>query len=278
MKTKSGKELHPIGIGTWGVGSTINPDNLGSKYRGVEPVYGTETREINGLRYSIYECQNHIDCAELYGGFYTDEIVGRAIEGYDREALFIADKLWKTSVAKGQVRPTVKLMLKKLGTKYLDMLYIHAPFSDAPWTEAIPQIDELIDEGIVRYFGVSNFNVAQMQQAKKLSRHPIAANQINYNVLNKENADQDFINYCQKNKIQIVAYQPLKRNEVAQDDTVNKVAKSHKATAVQISLAWLIAKNTLPIPKATDEAHINENLGALKLKLTDAEMLMLDKL
>lgn len=67
----------------------------------------------------------------------------------------IATKLWKTSVGKGQVHPTVKEMLKKLGTDYIDLLYIHAPWEGIAWQEAIPQIDELINGGTVRYFGVS---------------------------------------------------------------------------------------------------------------------------
>ncbi len=73
-------------------------------------------------------------------------------------------------------------MLKKLGTDYLDMLYIHSPFGDTSWQEAVPQIDELIDEGIVREFGVSNFTIADMEHAIQLTKHTVVANQMNYNV------------------------------------------------------------------------------------------------
>lgn len=140
MQTKSGNSLFPIGIGTWNMSSTINPANASAKYKGVEPVHGTENQEIEAIRYSISKGQNHIDCAELYGGFYTDEVVGRAIAEAKREDLYVADKLWKTSLGKGLVRPTVETMLKKLGTDYLDMLYIHSPFDDALWQEAIPHL------------------------------------------------------------------------------------------------------------------------------------------
>ena len=278
MQTKSGKPLFPIGIGTWNISSTINPADPGGKYRGVEPLRGHEDQEIEAIRYSLSKGQNHIDCAEMYVGFYTDEVVGRALAGTKREDLYIADKLWKTSVGTGKVRSTVEQMLKKLGTDYLDMLYIHAPFDDAPWPEAILQIDELIDEGVVRDFGVSNFTVAQMQQAISLAKHPLAANQMNYNLLYKDEVNQSFHDFCKEHNIQIVAYQPIKRKEVLGHETIQKIAKAHDATAAQVALAWLLSKNTLPIPKATQKAHIDENLEAVKLKLSDNEMKELESL
>lgn len=278
LQTKSGKPVYPIGIGTWNVGSHINQDNLGSKYRGVEPVYGNEDQEIEAIRYSISKGQNHIDCAELYGGFYTDEIVGRAIADLPREDLYIADKLWKTSVGKGRVRPTVDQMLKKFGTDYIDLLYIHAPWEGVAWQEAIPQIDELIDAGIVRYFGVSNFSVDQMEEAQGLAKHPLAANQMNFNVLYKDEVSQAFRNYCKQHDIQIIAYQPIKRQEVLENEAVQAIAAAHDATPAQLALAWLLQLGALPIPKATAKAHIDENLKAADLKLTDEEMAKLEGL
>jgi diketogulonate reductase-like aldo/keto reductase len=276
MQTKSGKTLHPIGIGTWAIASRVTDQK--TKYRGVMPVYGNEEAEIEAIRYSISKGQNHIDCAEMYGGFYTDEVVGKAITGTKREDLYIADKLWKTSVAKGRARPTVEKMLAKLGTDYLDLLYIHAPFEDAPWQEAIPQIDDLIDVGIVRGFGVSNFTVQHMELALSTAKHPIVANQMNYNVLYKSEVDQAFRDYCSQHGIAIVAYQPIKRQEVLQNPAIQEIAKARGATPAQIALAWLLAKGASPIPKAVQKTHIDENLGALQAKLTPEDVSRLDSL
>ncbi len=276
MKTKSGKTLFPIGIGTWNIGGKWNPNDPTAKYKGAEASYENEPAEIESIRYSLDKGQNHIDCAELYGAFHTDDVVGKAIAGYNRADLFIADKLWKTSVSKGNVRPTVEKMLTKLGTDYLDMLYIHAPWEGVPWQEAIPQIDELIDGGIVRYFGVSNFTVADMQEAHAIAKHPIAANQVEYNVLTKLNVTADFIAYCAQNKIQIIAYQPIKRQAVLENGTIQKIANAHKATPAQVSLAWLLAKNALPIPKAIHKKHIDENVFAINIRLSDADIIALD--
>jgi 2,5-diketo-D-gluconate reductase B len=277
MKTKSGLPLFPIGIGTWNISSRFELD-LTAKYKGTEMVRGNEESEIEALRYSFSQGQNHIDCAELYGAFYTDEVVGRALVGQKREDLYIADKLWKTSVGKGLVRPTVERMLQKLGTDYLDMLYIHSPWEDVLWQEAIPQIDELIDEGVVRDFGVSNFTTRDMEQALSISKHPIVANQMNYNVLYKTDVDETFREYCKRHDICIVAYQPVKRQAVLTNSTILRIAKAHGATPAQVALAWLLAKSALPIPKATQKAHIEENVGAAHLSLTQAESDELDAL
>ncbi len=276
MQTKSGKLLFPIGIGTWNIGGTFSNDPS-AKYKGAEPNYDNEAAELAAIRYSISKGQNHIDCAELYGAFHTDEVVGKAIAGLEREDLYIADKLLKTSIGEGLVRPTVEQMLKKLGTGYLDMLYIHAPWADVNWRVAIPQIDKLIDEGIVRDFGVSNFTIADVEQAQKVGRHPIAANQMNYNVLYKDEVNEIFKDYCRKNNIIVVAYQPVKRQEVLESELIQDIAKAHNATPAQIALAWLIAQSALPIPKAVNKDHIDENVKAIDINLTNEEIEILSK-
>ena len=278
MQTKSGKPLSSIGIGTWNIGGKFNPNNPTAKYKGVEPAYENEKTEIEAIQYSISKGQNHIDCAELYGAFHADEVIGKAIAGLERTDLYIADKLWKTSVLKGMVRPTVEKMLEKLGTDYLDMLYIHAPWAEVNWLEAIPQIDELIDEGTVREFGVSNFTIGNMEQAMQLTRHPIAANQMNYNVLYTDEVSHEFHDFLRQNHIQLVAYQPVKRQEVLTNQTIQRIAQAHDATPAQVALAWLLAKDALPIPKATNTAHIDENVATVNIELTVKDLTELDEI
>jgi 2,5-diketo-D-gluconate reductase B len=278
METKSGKPIFPIGIGTFGIATRINSAHADSKYRGIEPLHGYEDEEIEAVRYSLTKGQNHIDCAELYGGFYTDEVIGKAIAGSTREDLYIADKLWKTSVGRGLARQTVKQMLQKLGTDYIDLLYIHSPWQDVDWREAIPQIDALIDEGIVRHFGVSNFSIDDMVQALKLAKRPIVANQMHYNVLHQHEVEGAFTAFCNEHDIKIVAYQPVKRREVLSDKTIQKIAQAHGVSPAQIAIAWLLAKQTLPIPKAVTKEHIDENVAAVDITLSAQEMAALDRL
>ena len=211
------QKLHPIGIGTWDIGSKRNPET-GS----VDPIKGSEDKEIEAIRYCLSKGQNHIDTAELYGSGYTDEIVGRAIAGRKRE-------------------------------------------DDAPWEEAPPQINRLIDEGLVLNFGVSNFKISDMKKAMKVSEHPIVANQLHFNILYKQDATKAVREFCNSHDIQIVAYKPIARGNVYSDDKVVELARRLGGTAAQVSLAWLIQQGALPIPKATSKSHIDENLGAMDI-------------
>jgi diketogulonate reductase-like aldo/keto reductase len=257
LQTSSGKELHPIGIGTWKV---------------------VDTSQASAIQYSISKGQNHIDTAEMYGDGDSERVVGLAIEGFTREDLYIASKLWKTSVGKGHVLPAVKAMLSRMKTDYIDLLYIHSPWDDAPWLESIPQIDEVIDAGLVRHFGVSNFSVEQMKQARAISKHPIAANQMRYSILNRDSVPPELIEHCKAQNVALVAYTPLGRGSMDDNEVIRGIADEHDATVSQVALKWLIDRDTLPIPKATSEEHIDDNLGALKLELTPDEMHTLDVL
>jgi diketogulonate reductase-like aldo/keto reductase len=115
-------------------------------------------------------------------------------------------------------------------------------------------------------------------RSQKLAKHPIAANQMNYNVLYKDEVDDAFKKYCQANDIKIVAYQPVKRQEVLTNATIQAIAKAHGATPAQIALAWLIAQNTLPIPKAVTQNHIDENIAAINIELSAQELEQLNQL
>lgn len=101
---------------------------------------------------------------------------------------------------------------------------------------------------------------------------------MHYNVLNKSEVDEAFRAFCDEHNIQIVAYQPVKRKEVLANETVQRIAQEHDATPAQVALAWLIAKGALPIPKATNKEHIDENVAAVNLKLSLEDIAELDKL
>jgi diketogulonate reductase-like aldo/keto reductase len=264
LKTVSGNPVHPIGIGTWGIGGTW------------EAVYGNEQTGMQGIRYSISKGQNHIDSGQIYGAGHTDEVIGQAIKDIKRKDLYITDKIWETSVANGKVWPAVETMLNKLGTDYLDALYIHKPWDDFPWREAIPQIDSLIDKGIVRHFGVSNFTIAHMKETQQLSKHPIVLNQLYFNILHKQDANTELLKFCGDNNIQTIAYRPLERGEVQKNEIVKHIAKVRSVTPTQIALAWLLAKQTMPIPGALEEQFIDQNIAAIDIKLTPEEIAQLD--
>ena len=111
-----------------------------------------------------------------------------------------------------------------------------------------------------------------------LARHPIVANQMNFNVLYKDEVSEVFKSYCKQNDIQIVAYQPIKRQEVLANTTIQQIASNHNATPAQIAIAWLIAQGALPIPKAINLNHIDENVMAVNVQLSENEILTLNNI
>lgn len=264
LKTQSGQAVFPIGIGTWGIGGRR------------ESEYGNEAEGAAAIRYALDQGQNFIDGAEMYGAGHTDDIIGEAIKGRIRGDLYIASKVWETHLGPGEVRPAVETVLKKLGTDYLDMLYIHWPHE--VWEGAVPQIDELIDEGLVRQFGISNFNLEQTKRALDLSKHPVAANQVRFSVLHKEDAPVELRKFCAENNIQVVAWRPVERADVMENETVKRIAAVHNVSPAQVALAWLLQHDVLPIPKATQKEHIEQNVAATQLQLTPEDMVELDAL
>ena len=221
--------------------------------------------EVEAIQYAISLGQNHIDTAEIYANGGAEQIVGSATGLLKRDDLFIASKLWKSHMAKGLVRPAVEAMLKRLGTDYLDLLYIHAPWFDTPWQEAIPQISELIGEGMVRYFGVSNFNAVRLQEVLALASYPTAANQVHYSYMHQQGVTPELMQLCAVHDVGIIAYMPLEQCRTTRSVELADIAQQYNVTASQVALAWLVDQGVFPIPKALQRAHIEQNAAVLKL-------------
>lgn len=271
MKTVSGDNLFPIGIGTWMMGGDWDAVN-----RVATSTYDNDEQDIAAIKYSLDKGQNHIDTAEMYGAGHTDELVGAAIAGRARENIFIADKLDQHSFGEIETRNSVDKMLKSLRTDYIDLLYIHSTFDDVKWESAVAPMNALIDEGVVKYFGVSNFSISDMKRAAELSTHAIAANQMHYNCGYKDEVPPEFMDYCTEYDIEIVAYRPVDRTELLKNDVVLTVAQKHNATPAQVAIAWLIQRGILTIPKASKTAHIDENFAAHLLHLDEQDFLSLN--
>lgn len=269
--------INPIGIGTWMMGGDYDyMNNLPTA------VYSNDQREIDAIGFSIENGQNHIDTAWMYGDGHTEELVGEAIKSFDRSRLFIADKIWRSHMTKDAIIPSVQKMLQRLQTDYLDLLYVHTPKTPVPMEEYIAGINEVVELGLVRHLGISNFNLEQMQKAVSLSKHPIVANQMHFNVIYKKEVSADFEKYCKDNNILIVAYRPIERKLLADattNETVLKLATKFNRTPGQIALNWIIQKNNfLAIPKSSKEEHILENLGALEFEMEEEDYNALNSL
>jgi len=271
MKTIAGKQVHSIGIGTW---------NMGSRRDEQGEVIADLTQDesaIESLRYSLALGQNHIDTAELYGQGHTEELVGQVIHDIPRESLSVASKLWRTHYGRGQAVPAVQKTLERLQIQYLDLLYIHTPDSEVPMAEYMSEMDAVVAAGLTKAIGVSNFNLEQLKEAQSLTKNKIVALQNRYNVVYKEAMPSDLLDYCQEQGIAVVAYRPLERGKVAENEIVQKIAANHQATPAQVALAWLIQQeNVMPIPKALHIEWVEDNFAASHLALAEEEIAQLD--
>ena len=268
-------EVNPIGIGTWAMGGSRLADGT------VYADYERDDEEAAAIRYSIERGQDHIDTAQVYGAGHTEEIVGRAIAGLERARLFLATKIWKTHAASPlAVRRGVEDSLRKLGTDYVDLIYTHAWWDAIPLEVYVRGLNDVVEAGLARSVGVSNFDLDQLRQAVALSPRPIVANQLHYNLLDHGKVTPEMLDYCREQGITIVAYRPVERHllaDRADNPVVLDVARRIGRPVSQVAINWLIGRpGVVTIPKAVSRRHIDENLGALEFELTADERRLLD--
>jgi len=275
-KLIAGIPVHPIGIGTWGMGGARLSDGT------VYASYDSDETEAEAIRASLSLGQNHIDTAQLYGAGHTEEIVGAAMAGFPRDRLFVATKVWKTHAASSlALGRAVEDSLRKLKTDYVDLLYTHAFWDAIPLEVTIGALNDAVDAGLARALAVSSFSEEQLRRAVALTRHPIAANQLHYNVLERGLVTADMLAYCEEQRITIVAYRPVERSllaDRAENPVVLDVASRCGRTPAQIAINWLIGKpGVVTIPKAVRRAHIQENLAAADFELSAGDRRALDE-
>jgi diketogulonate reductase-like aldo/keto reductase len=263
-KLKNGFVMPVLGIGTWYMGGGFLPDS------------SNDEQDIKALKTAIDLGITHIDTAELYGNGHSEELIGKAIKGYDRAKLFITSKVFRDHLKYEDVLKSFNKSLKRLGTSYLDLYLIHAPNEGIQLKETIKALDELKEKGLTREIGVSNFSVDQLKEAQSFTKNRIVINQIHYNLAYQDL--QDVVDYCQQNDVFITAYRPVERGVLTRPGikVLDEMCDKYKKTPAQIALNWLISQdNILTISKTSTVDHLKENLGALnwQMKKNDIEKL-----
>ncbi len=261
-----GFKIPVLGLGTWGMGG------------GMSPNYAQDEKVIAAIQVALKLGYAHIDTAEMYADGHTEELVGKAIKGFPRRDLFITSKVYHTRLRYQDVRTALEGSLKRMGTDYLDLYLIHWPNSRVPLEETFKALNELVDEGLVRYLGVSNFNLIQLQRAINLCHTPLVTNQVPYSLYDRKYVNNGVLAYCQDHDILLTAYTPIEKGRVSRDKRLKHMAARYAATPVQIALAWLIQQsNVIAIPMSTNKAHLEENLGALEVELSADALRALDQ-
>ena len=266
-KLKNGFEIPVLAIGT----NLMGGEDYGP------PDYSNDETYIKAIQDAIKLGYTHIDTAEIYGGDHTEELIGKAIKNFDRKDLFITTKVSKYNLKYADVISSAKNSLKRLSTDYIDLYLIHRPNPDIPIKETMKAMSDLVDKKLVRFIGVSAFNVERMKEAQKYSKHPIVANQLKYNLWAK--IDIATIRYCQKNNIMIIAYKPFGRGKLIQEKIglLSSLAKKYKKSEAQIILNWLVSKkNVITLFKSTNKEHLKENLHIFDFKITKEDSKKMD--
>lgn len=248
-------ELPPIGLGTW---ENTEPDACAT-----------------AVQTALEMGYQHVDTADIYG---NEEHVGEGIAraDVDREAFVLASKAHTqaTGLTYDDVIETAEQSLDRLGVDSLDLFYVHWPTGDYEAEETLPAFDQLVDEGLIREVGVSNFEPRQVETAMEVLDAPLFANQVEMHPLLQQ---EELVAHAEEHDYTLVAYSPLARGDVFDVPEVSEIAEKYGISEAQVSLAWLRSKdNVVAIPKATSRAHVEDNVASLDLELDDDDLATID--
>jgi alcohol dehydrogenase (NADP+) len=249
----------------------------------------------------------HIDCAHIYK---NEKEIGEALHKafrdglVKREGLWVTSKLWNDSHLPEHVLPSMETTLKNLRLDYLDLYLIHWPVSvkkgidypsraedflryeESPLTATWESMEKLVEKGLTKHIGVSNFNILRLEEILSSARILPEVNQVE---LHPYLPQQRLKEFCEAKGIYLTAYGPLgaayrvAKKEVSlpillEDKAVKAIAEKHKATPAQVLLAWGMERGTAVIPKSVNPVRIKENFGAIDIELDNEDMEVLASL
>lgn len=268
-KLQNGFEIPVIGLGTARlIGKKDDEGN------------SDDPTDIKAIKNALQMGLNHIDTAELYGDGHAEELVSQAITGISREKIFITSKVHSPHLHYKGVLNSAKQSLRRLGTDYFDLYLVHQPDLEVPIEETMKAMNELIDKGITKYIGVSNFSVKRLVEAQKYSKNKIVLNQVHYNLEIREVEKDGLVDYCKDNDMILSAWRPLQKGKFLGKDVniLNEMCEKYKKTPAQISINWLTSqKNVIAICKMRHIKHLKDNLGAVGWEMEQQDIEKLRK-
>lgn len=256
----SGEEIPVLGQGTWGMAE--HPRR--------------REDEIASLRLGLDLGMTLIDTAEMYGNGAAEELVSEAIAGR-RDEVFLVSKVLPSHSTRSGTIAACERSLRRLGTDHLDLYLLHWR-GQPPLEETLEAFTTLMNTDKIRYWGVSNFDLSDMQELVRIAGGAdVATNQVLYN-LTRRGIEYDLLPWSRQRRIPIMAYSPIEQGRMLGHPELRRVANEHGATSAQIALAWLLRQDGISaIPRASTPAHVRENRAALDLHLTEQDLAALDR-
>ena len=264
--TINNQVLPALGIGTWEIGD--------------DPKLRDE--EIAAIRAGLDAGLSVIDTAEMYGNGRSEELVGEAIKPYQRAKIFLISKVLSQNASRSKMRQSLQNSLQRLQTDYLD-LYLYHWRGMVPLSETVSELQALQNEGLICSWGVSNFDIDDMQELWQLPEgQNCVVNEDLYN-LETRGIEYSLLPWQREHHVPLIAYSPLGRgpkmgSTMMKNEAVLQVAEEHKASTYQILLAWVMQQpDVLAIPKSSSSKHLLSNLKALDIELTPEDLQILEK-
>jgi 2,5-diketo-D-gluconate reductase B len=244
------------------------------------PVIGLGTWELRGktcariVSEAIGIGYRHIDTAAMYGN-EADVGEGVRASGVPRDQVFITTKVWLSDLAAKDFRNSVERSLEKLGLPQVDLILIHWPNSSVPLSETIGAMNKVKRDGLARHIGVSNFTVAMVKDAVRLSEEKLVNNQVEMHPF----LDQSkVIAACKQHGLSVTAYCPIARGSAAGDKALAAVGKKYGKSAAQVSLRYLVQRGIIPIPRTSNIERLKENFSIFDFELSREDMQAIGKL
>src|SRR5919109_2610315 len=262
----TGLEVPVIGMGTWMIEGRSN---------------SAERQAIESLRLGLQLGMKHIDTAEMYGNGRVEELVAEAMNGR-REEVFLVSKVLPSNASYKGTLKACRQSLKRLKTEWLDLYLLHWPGS-YPLRETMRAMEKLVDDGMIRFIGVSNFDVKELDAAQRaLSKHRLACNQVLYH-LGYRGIERRILPYCSKEGIAIVGYSPFGHAIFPSPQSsggmvLAQIAERYYHTPRQVARNFLTSNpSVFTIPKASRPEHVKENSGSTGWDMTADDLISIGR-
>ena len=257
VRFPDGAAVPVLGQGTWHMGEGHRPAQV----------------EADALRLGLDLGMTLIDTAEMYGDGGSERVVGQAIAGR-RDEVFLVSKVYPQNANRRAMERSCDASLKRLGTDRLDLYLLHWR-GGTPLAETIEMFEHLRDAGKIVRWGVSNFDVEDMEE---LDGAAVATDQVLYNP-EARGVEFNLLPWCAQRHVPLMAYSPVGQGgALLSNPALKAVAARHEATPAQIAIAWSMRlAGIISIPKSSDPAHVQANAAAATLDLTPADLAEIDK-
>ncbi len=262
----SDEERPALGLGTWRLGEETP----------------RQAAEVASLRLALDMGWRVFDTAEMYADGGAEAVLGQALAqslrgGLRREELFVVSKVLPENASPAAMRAAVESSLRRLQIDQLDLYLLH-------WRGAVPLADtlhgfeQLQRRGLIRHWGVSNFDAAAMRELRALpGGAACAANQVYYS-LSQRGVEFDLLPWMRLQQMPLMAYCPVDQGALAGHPALQPLAERHRATPAQVALAWMLRQpGVMAIPKAVQALHLRHNLAAARLQLDAADLALIDQ-